>query len=627
MSGLSPVSAYLSIVKNEQAQVTQMLKTDPVEQRTVAAFQADSINLSSSTDLLKSSNLQGLQVVLGAYNMSGESTETGLLNKLMTQDPSISGSLVRTLNSADDLHFAKAMTPRADVAIDFGDPAADSFVTNGSAASSVTLNNLAWDSTDASLTAASPAETFTYVLDDGTAAASIASALTTALQSTGTADLPVTGSYSVDSSGSITGTTGTPQYSSGKDSAGNTVYSLVLAADATGAPIRLANIVSVAAPAAAAGSTAIPAATATKLLSTAMTATGFNVVAGGSASLSILSPIDNGRFSLAPRSYTSFAGSSSQAVTAGQRVLPLGTVGLALSAGQTLLSGGNAIGTIKSIDAIGNVTLTAGSSIDLANGARIDVAIGAGIQNIGIQLKALQSSAVTDTTLSLGKAAVGIAPGQIITDGTSIVGIVKSVSSSGVVTMQANLAVAVAAGDSLGIIPKVADGHVPALSDSSNVATILSQYETSHYETEEATQTPGMGDALYFTRTMPTITSITQLMSDTRLLNVVTTNLGLSATYAQLPFDQQVSLLTSKIKLSDYSTPAGLLQAAEQFLILTGEQSSSSSSSYSDPAMIILSGGNTIDSTSGGLLAALYPSSNSNTNGVDPFLNALYNTA
>ena len=97
-------------------------------------------------------------MVLGAYNMSGESGSTGLIKQLLTQDPSASGSLVRSLNDTDDLHFVKAMTDRATVALGFGDPAASSFTSGGSAASSLSFNNLAWSAADASLTAASPAE-------------------------------------------------------------------------------------------------------------------------------------------------------------------------------------------------------------------------------------------------------------------------------------------------------------------------------------------------------------------------------------------------------------------------------------------------------------------------------------
>ncbi len=629
LSGLSPITAYLSIVKNEQTQVAQMVKSDSTVQRTVKAFQSDIVDINSPTDLLNPKNQAALQVVLGAYNMSGESSSTGLIKQLLTQDPSASGSLVRSLNDTDDLHFVKAMTDRATVTLDFGDPTASSFTSGGSTASSISFNNLAGGMANSSLTAASPAETFSYVLDDGSAAQSVAKALTTALQSTGTGADPVAASYSVDAGGAIIGSSGAPAVATSTDSAGNTVYSLTLATSSTGAAIRLASVVAVKAPQAAASavpSGTISAATAVPLLSKALAAKGFNVSSSSTGSLSIINPIDNGALSLSPQSYTSFAAITPQAVSTFQNVLPLGSAGQALKAGQVLTSGGAAIGTIKSVDAAGDVTLTAPSALALAAGARIDVAIGAGIANIGTKITASTATATNTSTLALGQAGVGLKPGQVITDGSNVVGIVKSVDGAGNVTLQGNLAVPVAAGDTLGTLPHVSDTQTPALDDAGNVATILSQYETSQYETQEGQQIPGMDDALYFTRTMPTITSITQLMSDTRLLNVVTTNLGLSDTYDQLPYDQQVSLLTSKVKLSDYANPTKLHQAAEQFLALTGEQAASGGND-TDPASVLLSGGS--DSSDGdvgsSLMSALYPGSDSSSSsGLDPILSALY---
>ncbi len=624
LSGLSPITTYLSIVKNEQTQVAQMVKSDPSLQRTVKAFQSDIVDINTPTDLLSPKNQAALQVVLGAYNLSGESSSTGLIKKLLTQDPSAAGSLVRSLNDTDDLHFVKAMTERATVSLDFGDPAASSFTSGGSAASSISFNNLAWGTADAALTAASPAETFSYVLDDGSAAKSIATALTTALQATGTSAAPVTASYSVNGAGVIVGSSGAPAIATSTDSAGNTVYGLTLASSASGAAIRLASVVAVKAPQAAASavpSGTIGAATAVPLLSRALAARGFNVSSSSPGSLSIINPIDNGTLSLSPQSYTSFAAITTQAVSLYQNVLPLGTAGQSLKAGQVLTSGGDAIGTIKSVDAAGDVTLTANAALQLAAGARIDVAIGAGIANIGTKITASAATPTDVATLSLGQAGMRLKAGQVITDGGNVVGIIKSVDGSGNVTLRANLAVAVAAGDTLGTLPQVSDGKTPALDDSGNVKTILSQYETSQYETQEGKQIPGMDDALYFTRTMPGITKITQLMSDTRLLNVVTTNLGLSSTYDQLPYDQQLSLLTSKVKLSDYANPTKLHNAAEQFLALNGEQAASGGSD-TDPASVLLSGGSGGDLGSS-LMSALYPGSSSSS-GLDPILSALY---
>ena len=141
LSGLPPITSYLSIIRNEQAEVARMVKSDPSLQRTVSKFQADTVSISSGTDLLLARNQDAMQVVLGAYDMSGASTQTGLLRKLLTQDPSTKGSLVQSLGNTDDLHFVKAMTGRATVSFGFGDPAASAFATSGSTASSISFQN------------------------------------------------------------------------------------------------------------------------------------------------------------------------------------------------------------------------------------------------------------------------------------------------------------------------------------------------------------------------------------------------------------------------------------------------------------------------------------------------------
>lgn len=628
MSGVSSIDSYISIIKNEAKQAALMVKSDPAMQRAVSSFLADSVNISAPADLLASKNQGALQVVLGAYNMSGMSTETGLLKKLLTQDPSATGSLVQSLGNTDYLHFVKAMSDRAMISMDFGDPAATSFVTGGAAASSISFNNLAWGSQNSSLTAASPAESWSYVLNDGSAGASVAAALNTALQTTATTGNPVTASYSVNSSGAIVGSSGAPAIATTTDSAGNTVYSIALAAGSTGSAIRIANVISVAAPAANASTpttTSLDAASATSLLSGALTATGFSVTASGSTGLNIINSIDNTALSVAPRAYTSFVAMSQQPINAGSKIVSLGTAGLNLSAGQTLMSGSNVIGTIKSVDAVGNVTLTAATTASLAIGSRIDVSIGIGVTNIGTQIKTTAATTISDTTLALGSAATGIKAGQVITDGSNVVGVVKSVDAYGTVTLQANANTAVAAGDSLSFLPQITDQQIPSLLDTSNVTSIVSQYELNSYETAQGKLTPGMDSALYFTRTAPAITTVNQLMSDPTLLKVITTDLGLADTYGSLPFDQQVSLITSKVKMSDFSSPAKIQSYAERFLALTGEQAAAGSGN-ADPAMILLTGG-TDDGTdtNTGLMSALYPGSGSSTSSIsDPLLAALY---
>lgn len=617
LSGLSPISTYLSIEKNEQAQVAQFAKTDPTTKQNVAALEADAVNIKAPTDLLTSKNERALQVVLGAYNMSGQSTQTGLLKQLLTQNPSASNSLVMSSGNTNYLHFVQGMSNEATVSLSFGDSAASSFTASGSAASSVSFNNLNWGTANTKLTAASPAEAWSYVLDDGSAADSIASALTKLVQSSGTSSDPVTASYSVDSNGNVVGSSGAPAVTTSTDKAGNTVYSVTLATDSTGAATRVANVTGVAVPAATTTPTTVSAAVGTYLLGQAMGDTGFNVTENSFTNLTITNPAVNSKFSLAPNSYSNFAAISQQAISTYQQVLPLGTQGVSLSAGDVLLSGGNEIGTVKSVDAAGDVTLTANSALDLSAGSEIDVAVGAGINNLGTEVTATSSAGTDTAVLALGQAGVGIQSGQTVTDGSKVIGVVKSVDSSGNVTLTANLAASVSAGDTLSILPQVDDQQTPALQVADNLQSIVSQYETNQYEAKQGQQISGMQDALYFTRVMPGITSINQLMSDTTLLNVVVTNLGLSDTFGSLPFDQQQSLLTSKVKLSTFSNPKSLQNYVERFLALTAEQQASNGSS-SNPALAVLMGGinnensDGSDSNSGpNLLSVLYPNTSS----------------
>ena len=106
------------------------------------------------------------------------------------------------------------------------------------------------------------------------------------------------------------------------------------------------------------------------------------------------------------------------------------------------------------------------------------------------------------------------------------------------------------------------------LSSSSTVSTIVNNYVTNSYEAAQNTQTPGMQNALAFTRAAAQITTIAQLMSNTSVLPVAVAQTGINfTTYANMSYDQQVSFLTKKIKLSDLQSPAKVTKMAEQYLI------------------------------------------------------------
>jgi hypothetical protein len=108
----------------------------------------------------------------------------------------------------------------------------------------------------------------------------------------------------------------------------------------------------------------------------------------------------------------------------------------------------------------------------------------------------------------------------------------------------------------------------PPFSTADGVNAIITAYKTNNFEAGANTQTPGLQNALYFTRTAKSITTITQLQSDPSLLAVAVTGLGLPLTaYDNLSFTQQTTLLTQKLKIADLQKPAYVQHLAELYLV------------------------------------------------------------
>lgn len=136
------------------------------------------------------------------------------------------------------------------------------------------------------------------------------------------------------------------------------------------------------------------------------------------------------------------------------------------------------------------------------------------------------------------------------------------------------------------------------LSNSSTVSTIVNNYVTNAYEAAQNTSTPGLQNALAFTRAAPQITSIAQLMSNKPALTVAVGQTGIDFnTYAAMNYDQQVSLLTKKIKVADFQNPAKVTKMAEQYLIqAVGDPTKWNATSANTTTMLSLFGGSSTTS-------------------------------
>ena len=231
MSGVSSstaLSVYLSTIKDEQTQVSRYVASDRQVASTASSFTSTAATLTTPTAIL--SNYKALQVLTGAYNLSGQIGQTAVLRDLLTQNADSSTSLVSETDNADYLHFARATSDRNSQTAFLGAPGALSLSTSGAAASSLLMQNTAWSLSGSQQTAAAPGVQWSFVLNDGSASASIASALTSAAAATDNG-----ATYSVTASGTVTASPGAPKVTTSTDSAGNTVYSLALATNASGA--------------------------------------------------------------------------------------------------------------------------------------------------------------------------------------------------------------------------------------------------------------------------------------------------------------------------------------------------------------------------------------------------------
>lgn len=114
-----------------------------------------------------------------------------------------------------------------------------------------------------------------------------------------------------------------------------------------------------------------------------------------------------------------------------------------------------------------------------------------------------------------------------------------------------------------------ADWSSSPLSSSTGIASLASSYMTAQFEDSQNDSTPGLGNALYFTRTMTSDMTLSDVMSDSKLLNVVETVSGYDPTqFGALDYDQQVALLQPHFESSDFSSSDTIKRYAEQYLAM-----------------------------------------------------------
>jgi hypothetical protein len=145
----------------------------------------------------------------------------------------------------------------------------------------------------------------------------------------------------------------------------------------------------------------------------------------------------------------------------------------------------------------------------------------------------------------------------------------------------------------------------PPFSTQSGINAVVTALATNNFEASQDTLSPGIGDALYFKRTIGSVTSLAQLMSDPTLLKVATTATNMPSQFGSLDYDQQVQLLSAQINVSDFNKPG----FADQFVTKYLAMNEANSSTVADPsgALAILNG----TGSASDMLSSLFPQSSS----------------
>jgi hypothetical protein len=143
---------------------------------------------------------------------------------------------------------------------------------------------------------------------------------------------------------------------------------------------------------------------------------------------------------------------------------------------------------------------------------------------------------------------------------------------------------------------------------ATNIAKIVASYTTNTFEHTADTQSPGIANALYWSRLAPSATTISQIQADPTLLKVAVATTGITYDqYVALDFAQQTKILTASIKLSQLGTPSYVNRVAEQYLIQNGV----SGDSAPPPGSLASLYSDTSDADAGdSLLGILDPSAN-----------------
>lgn len=141
------------------------------------------------------------------------------------------------------------------------------------------------------------------------------------------------------------------------------------------------------------------------------------------------------------------------------------------------------------------------------------------------------------------------------------------------------------------------------LANQAGVDAVVKALSTQNFEAAQDAQSPGMSNALYFKRNIQSLTTITQLMSDPKLLKVAQAATNMPDQFGSLDYSFQVKLLSKQVTMKNFQSAAYVDKFVSRYLAVNS--ASNASTVDTTGALSILQG----SGSSQNILGALLPQS------------------
>ena len=535
ISTVSPITSYIVAQKDEATAAQNYAKTDSVTANEVATFNKDAGSITTVDGLLK--NYSVLQVVLGAYGLSSLSGQTAVIKDLLTQDPSSSTSLAVKSKNTSWQAFAKAFAVWSE---HDGVSTVSPFTTGDSKVSVVAAPT---KTTELALNATLPSTSSSqnsYTTAAVTAYDSSDKAVNIALQWTRSSTDPLSwnvSAYDTD----------------GKASVGNNSYNVTFNAD--GSIASVSNAISGESVVTSSSTDANPTAFfPITLTGSDGTVQNIKLVLGTVGSTkdgTVMATTDTQTASISQAESMSGSGTS----------LTMSSVVLGTTRGtnQSYLS--SPLDPDQALDDSDNIPASMRNYLSVKWTQTSDATWSVSVVN------PYDSSSVTSASVySVSFDALG---NVYQVNGLSTNKIPSLSAVMGGTTYSINLDSPTLATNQKTTQSTLTNPSATTNYSGVNMSTLVDDFEQTQYEQSKANQKDGVGNALYFTRKISGVTSLTQLMSDATLTKVVETVLGYNPDQiGALDYSQQVQMLTGKIDFSQFKTADGIKKYAEQYLAM-----------------------------------------------------------